>query len=530
MRLANSFSLALPAIIIAAGVLLPFAHGAYRIDDPYFLLLAQHTRVEPSQPLNFELCWFPLPNYSCGPASRLAPGASLMGYFLLPLTWLGYQEAAAHAMQFVLLCIAIWFTVRLALGWGLGKRAACVAGLIVATTPLVLGVRDTVLPDLLAMTLAVCGMERYFKWMKDENTPAGATAALLLGLAPLARAHLLLVIAVAAIAAAGPLYDKTCSARVRLGVCLPLIGACIIFAAITLLTRSRGTDGVLPPGGHMSLGNILVNLMVFPLYLVFPFQIGLVWAILKGKAIRQTVYVTGVTGIIAHLLTKNVAQSLLVCSVLLGGIFIFQIAIAAGRSRNWIYVTCVAWLLVPLAALPYFQFPPKYLIASAPGAAILIAWLFDSRPGTFQQRTLLAIVSLSLVASVLILRADVGFAELPRLAASELIAPRVQRGERVWFTGEWGIYWYAQRAGASVLIPGVSSPRAGDLMLTGDQESRNGVINGFPKRSLVQEKAFSWSGGRVMSAKDMAGLYTTGRLAWAWGSGEVNRYQLWRLE
>jgi hypothetical protein len=297
------------------------------------------------------------------------------------------------------------------------------------------------------------------------------------------------------------------------------------------MTRPVGTDGVLPPNRNISLHSVLPNLMVFPLYCAFPFQIGFIWVSLKGKAIRRRLlYVITVFGIALQLVTRSLPQTILLCLIIVGGIAVLELAQSAVRSRNWVYLTCAIWLLVPLAALPYFQFPPKYLIASAPGAAILISYLLCSSPRAFQYKILLTATGLSLAASVLILRADVRYAEMARQAALELIAPRVQKGEQVWFTGEWGIYWYAQRAGARVYVPGVSKPDAGDLLVVGQRESRNGVLESFPSRSLVQEKIFSWNGGRVMSEKDMAGLYTTGRLAWTWGSGEVNRYQVWRLE
>jgi hypothetical protein len=50
----------------------------------------------------------------------------------------------------------------------------------------------------------------------------------------------------------------------------------------------------------------------------------------------------------------------------------------------------------------------------------------------------------------------------------------------------------------------------------------------------VQVEAFTvgGSGGRTMSPKDGAGLYTNtyGIRMWAWGTGEWNHYELWRFQ
>ena len=64
---------------------------------------------------------------------------------------------------------------------------------------------------------------------------------------------------------------------------------------------------------------------------------------------------------------------------------------------------------------------------------------------------------------------------------------------------------------------------------TADESS---ALSYFPRRTLIQRRMYSTAGGRVMSKPDQAGFYSNvwGFLPWAWGTGEVNRFEVWRIE
>src|SRR5215471_14705553 len=118
------------------------------------------------------------------------------------------------------------------------------------------------------------------------------------------------------------------------------------------------------------------------------------------------------------------------------------------QARSW-PLMLLAWLLVPCLVLPYGHLPPKLVMIGAPAAAIVsMGWLRSERP-QFRRWMFAGAASACAIVSILVLRADQRFSELPRQAAAELVAPAVQRGERVWYAGHWGIYWYAQKAGAA---------------------------------------------------------------------------------
>jgi hypothetical protein len=121
---------------------------------------------------------------------------------------------------------------------------------------------------------------------------------------------------------------------------------------------------------------------------------------------------------------------------------------------------------------------------------------------------------------------------MSRTAADRLIAPRVKNGERVWFSGQWGSYWYAPKAGALLTKPGKPGPLPGELLVVGRLDGGRAALKRFPKRTLLETLSFSEPGWRTMSRADGAGLYANdfGELPVSWGSGELDRYEVWRIE
>jgi hypothetical protein len=118
-----------------------------------------------------------------------------------------------------------------------------------------------------------------------------------------------------------------------------------------------------------------------------------------------------------------------------------------------------------------------------------------------------------------------------RTAARELVEPRVAEDQRVWFAGQWGFYWYAQRAGAQLTRPDGPGPFPGDLLAipTGLAGSAT-TLNRIPNRTLVRDYTETCACGRTMA--DGGALYTNrlGNLLWVWSRGPLDRFELWRIE
>jgi hypothetical protein len=202
----------------------------------------------------------------------------------------------------------------------------------------------------------------------------------------------------------------------------------------------------------------------------------------------------------------------------------------ATQKRSWEWML-MFWLLFPIIVAPYLHLPPKIAMIYAPAAAILSVALLRGESSKFRNAVLSAVIAAGVIASVLVLEADERFVNLARQASADLVASNVKKGERIWFSGQWGLYWYALHDGARLFAPGGPAPERGDLLVAETFEQSSGALAKFPQRQLTAELAFSWEGGRVLSHRHGAGLYSNlwGPLPWSWGTGEVDSFELWRI-
>ena len=527
--LAAILRLSAPALILACALFAPFLHKAYAIDDPYFLLEMQQTRRQLLHPLDFNLCWFD--SLHCAPAYRLAPGSALMGYFLLPVSAFTGNERVIHLLELMVLFSAVIATVSLALRLGATDFEARGAGMLLVTFPPVLAMTNTVMPDVLVMALGVIGIERFIAWLDDGRIANVGAAVIALGLAPFGRPHAVGLIGVAAVAAL--LHGrKTGRAPVLILKAMPPLGiASALFVGLTFLTHENGTAPALPPAFNLGWGNVNRNARaLFSNYLIC-FPITAFWMVHMRRYVIWLIPGAGVTFGILHWAVGLSRVEATVWSLAgLSILCILHLLWQDVRFRSW-NPMFVLWFLVPCAVLPYVHLPPKLVMIAAPAAAIAAMGLLRKEASAFRLSVLAVAVAAFAIASLLILHADERFASLSRQATAELVTPKVKKGERVWFAGQWGVYWYALQAGATVVIPDVSEPAPGDLLLTEQFESPAAILDRYPRRQLVGERVFAWDGGRVMSRRSHAGLYTNnlGPLPWSPGSGEVDRFQLWRI-
>jgi hypothetical protein len=189
------FSLAAPAVLLAAVLLLPFAGKAFTIDDTVFMRQAEWVLTDPLHPSALTMVWSEVPRPMR--LSQVMPTGPLMAWLLAPAAAAGGSEVVAHLVQILLLVVAIVEVASLALRMGYGDDVARLASLLLASTPAVLGMAGTVMPDVAAMAFALVGLERLAAWRESGSVAAGAVAAIALGLAPLARSHVVLLLGLA---------------------------------------------------------------------------------------------------------------------------------------------------------------------------------------------------------------------------------------------------------------------------------------------------------------------------------------------
>jgi hypothetical protein len=525
---------AAPAIVLVSLVLLPFRNKAFTIDDTLFLKQAQHALTDPLHPTAFEIVWseFPFPVR----VSRIMPSGPVMAWLLLPAVAAGGLEWMAHSVQLVMMAVALLATVALGLRLGLTPRWAAAAGLLLAGTPAVLGMAGTAMPDVAAMAFGVAGLERLVAWKEDRRADQGVVAAVLLGLAPLARSHLILILGIGALFLADDLPSVTTLRRIPRASWIPLVVAPIVTVALAMLTRDPA-PGPAPIVGAMARfvteRRVPENVVAFTAHWVVALPLGLPWVLLRWGAMLRWWWIL-LAGTVTTLVITWLDWGILFSIAPIAGLgltVLVDILFDGWTRRDRVAFALGVWLLLPISIVVYIHLPAKYLLASAPAAAILIARALESLGGR-RARAILAVTLVpGLLVGVAILHTDAAFAELGRRAAAEWIAPRVAAGERVWFAGHWGFQWYAEKAGGRCLTSTPPYPAEGEHVVS-SLRCLGREMQMYPRRALLERVVDDTPGGRLMSQTADAGFYSDswGYLPWGWGDDALDEYDLWRIE
>ncbi len=530
----GTFGSAAPAILLCTAALLPFHDKAFTVDDTLFLRQAAQLLEHPLHPTAFEMVWseapFPLR------VSRIMPSGTLMAYLLVPVVLLGGAEWLAHLLQLAALAATVLATVSLGLRLGLGSGGAATAGLLLAATPAVLAMASTGMPDVPAMALGAVAIERLHAWRLERRGHQAVIGALALGLAPLARPHLWLLLAVAALVVTDPLRDRA-RFRVPWSRLAPVAAAPLLTLALALLTRDPLAGAGSQLGAvrtYSAIDHFAPNLLAFAAHWVLALPLAVPWVLLRYRALaaRPTSYAATALAALAVMGLPGERTGLWLAPIAgLGGAVLWDVLADGWRRRDATRLLLATWLFVPLVVTPYLHLPSKYLLVSAPAVALLVAGELSNRPRLGARCIAGVTLAGGLALGVLVIRADAAFAGLGRRAAAELIAPHVAAGRQVWFDGHWGFQWYAEQAGARCLTATPPHPARGDLAVS-SLRSMGGVIAGFPRRRLLASLSDDAPGGRLMSREDGAGFFSNdwGYLPWAWGTGELDRFDLWTFE
>jgi hypothetical protein len=201
----------------------------------------------------------------------------------------------------------------------------------------------------------------------------------------------------------------------------------------------------------------------------------------------------------------------------------------ACRNVDHLGVFLVLWILLPLPIVYYGHLPIKYLLPVLPAVILLCLRLGSLIP--FQASRAIAVIAIAsgTIYSLLILRSDLELANNGKAAMEQLVRPNVAAGKKVWRGGDFSAYWYAARAGAEV-VSNEQHPQPGDLLAIGLFEGGESTLRSFPHRTLLERIPVKYTFGRTMGKG--IGLYTNLSGAWLWGFGtsDLDRYELWRIE
>jgi len=518
-----------PALLLATVCLLPYLNKPFLVDDPHFLAMAQQIVKHPAHPMDFTICWNLTP--VCAKAYTLTPGNALMGYLLVPTVLSGAHEWTAHLTQLVFVWIAVMAMTSLILRFGWDRQHAIVGALLLVAIAPFLPMASTAMPDILATAVALVAIERLAAWKADQKWSQGAAAAIALGLAGFARAHLALVLPLAAFGLLENADPKQFLAlfRRRFWLWTPVFLGSGLLLAIIATVREHNL-ALNPPAAYSGLQNIRYNLAAYLLYLVFPIPLAACWLAnrLKSGPLRVVIILTVAAGATWFLHRGLLHVSFL---ALIGfGVLTDLLYEALDRAEHS-GLFLMLWILIPLPIVYYGHLPSKYLLPCMPAIILLCFRLVEGFSVQFFRAAAILLIVASTGYSLLILRSDAEFAKFGRDALYRLIRPHVAAGERVWFDGQFSAYWYAPLAGATLTFPGGPQPKPGDLLVVGLYEGgRYLVLARFPHRTLVDVVTHEYQFGRTMGAG--IGLYTNRLGYWLWGFGASpdDRYELWRID
>jgi hypothetical protein len=530
----NVAILALASVLLELFCLLPFLNKAYTIDDPWFLLEARQILKTPLQPMSFEVCW--MGNETClvrAGSTNVGTIQGLMGYLLVPVILLDGREWISHLLQIFLACVAVVEMVKLSLLLGLDRRQAAVAGMLLVAIPPFLSMASTAMPDIAALALGITGLERLLVWKQERRWHQAIIASLALGIAPYARPQLAVFIPLGGIWLLNEFDIRKSAKQSRRHFYLwaPIFGAICTLISINIMTRDRG-PATGTPNFLIGRGHILINLLAYFRYLSFPIPFTLVWLAAHWRKAKLLIVLPGIPILIAHFMVSP-SSSLIhewpLAAVLYGLAALVDMIYQYLKSRDRIGILLSLWILGPLPVVIYAHFPIKYMVTILPAVVLVLIRLLSALSKRRQAAAYGALIISCTAYSLVLLRADADFAEYGRRAAAELIAPYVAKGEKVWYGGEWGFYWYAQEAGARISKPGEPGPNPGDLLAVGLMEGGDATLKRFPNRELIDSRSYDSPHGRTMGYG--AGLYSNsfGNALWVWNPSSTNVYQLWRV-
>jgi hypothetical protein len=537
-------------MLLATFFLLPFINKAHTIDDTTFLFQAEHVLKDPLHPTAFEMV---ADGNRIRLSSQLVSGP-VMAYLLVPSVLLGGAEFPSHLIQLFLMLVAIIATVSLAYRLGSDHASARNAGLLLASTPAVIVMATTSMPDIPAMTFGTLGMERFFAWRREGKWMQATMGSACFALAALSRPHLILILVVAAMTllafrekgfiqsdAADPQGHPLVYPGTKFTAFIPLIAASIMILIAAILTA----DPVRTQSDFLSItvsrfkpANSFANTVAFFVHWMLVFPLAFLWigfrTRCKSLSRNPALWLAlAVPVLIAAVHGSNTWTTFLVMALALAGaLVILDIFVDSWRRRDWVQLFLAAWLLISLPAIAYVHLPSRYLVGSAPAVAILLARFHQgNRPDRRMRRLMTwAGILAGILLSLFITAADTCFTAMSKRVALEQIAPMVARGVRVWSNGGWGFAWYAHKAGAIPLSDQPPYPTSGDFLVS-TSVAPNLTLVKFPNRQLVKTISETSRLGRIMNSSASAGFYSNGYgyLPWTWHNGGIEYITIWKI-
>jgi hypothetical protein len=463
-----------------AALLLPFLGKAFNIDDPFFL---EYARALPREP------WNPFAQsfYFNGSETTVFLQPQPLGWsFLLALarSLVGESEPLLHLLNVGFALVGLQALRQIAERLGVSALAAC---WLFAGSSVFLCLGSTIMPYLAWSALSLAAIARMLRGVDEQRTRDLVAAGLLAGGAFLCCFAGVVVIG---LLAAYALLAARASLRAMIAPAIGVaaIAACDLWAVATVgephfvSSLSRWSIDMYPTRifarGSTEVALLGAQLPALGLPLV---------AIALGRRGGAWLVVLALLGSLAlwHGLPKmNPLPRVLLWVwpglALLGAGAIEVVSKAWRRVRGPLTpddakrVLLGLWLLTgTFATIRYVNLSAKYMLLPLPAALLLtldVLRRLEGRRARIGRWALAVSLPLSLVLGSLVALSDYRWAGLSRSFFSERYASVAPVGGAAYYDGEWGMRYYAERAGVAQYR---GQPlRSGDRLLYSDLEGR----------------------------------------------------------
>jgi 4-amino-4-deoxy-L-arabinose transferase-like glycosyltransferase len=516
--------------------LLPFIDKAFFTDDTLFLRAAQQIQKHPLDFYGFNINWF---GYTTT-MTEAFENPPLTSYYIALAAWcFGWGERALHLAFLPIALFAVWGVFKLAACYC--ERPLLAAGLAMLT-PAFLISATSVMCDVMLLAFWVWALFWFERALRSHNWSFLLLSGCLAGLAFLTKYPGVNLIPL--MIAYGALHERRLG-RWLIGPTVPLL----VVGGYELLTHHLyGTGLLASAGGYAShfrngspevpwekllLGIIFLGGSLAPALFYAP----LVWS--------RRVLLFSVCGLPLSLL---VIPRMAAFSKFLwapdGGLGLGLLFFATVLALNGIQIMAVAcsdlWkrrnatsLMLFLWVAGVFVFTiainwtinARSLLPAVPAVGILLARQLSSRFESGDRpswRAFLLAGSTALVLVLFLLNGDADLANAERSAANELIQNHQREGRPIWFRGNSGFQYYAERLGGKPLdlkSPQVSS---GDPLVS-QFDTQDFTIGGLSQARLLGIKSYPLNRFCVtLSDAEGAGFYASVRRPFPFAPGPVH--------
>lgn len=515
--------------------LVPFLDKAFFIDDTLFLRAAEQIQKHPLDFYGFNINWF---GYTTTMTEAFDNPPLTSYYIALVASLVGWSEVALHSA---------FLLVALAAGLGIFKLASCycerplLAALVAILTPAFLVSATAVMCDVMLLAFWVWALYWFELGLKKDNRWGFACSGCLAGcafitkypgfdLVPLMVAYgflrqrkvgFWLIGPVIPLVFAGGyewlthhLYGSgllgsagTSAASLRNGtpeipwegiiLGLAFAGGC--FAPLVLFGPLLWTRKTL----SLALCCIPISLMLFPRMAAFS---RFLWApdgsLNWGLFLFILVLTAGglqLFGLALANLWRSKDPTAIMLLLWIGGVFVFTVAI------NW-------------------TINARSLLPALPAVGILVERQLAFRFPKVTRKLVLSLSAAGIPAfalAMVVLKADYDLANVERSAATELVKQYADTSKPLWYRGDHGFQYYAERSGAKPLD--LKSPQiAKGERLISLFETQEFMISGGLKAETLEVRSFrAHPFCTTMSNSEGAGFYASVRRPFPFVFGKI---------